>query len=101
MTKSYADCSFSDLAIQQIDNAAIDAQRAILFCFGWYRDILIAIWTGDGNLCEPTKIIDGISTGVATQLKWMGSNDRNFLEQANIYIYIYIYIYVFSLHCCA
>ena len=40
-------CSYSDLAIQQIDNAVIDAQRAILFYFGWYRDSHITTWTGD------------------------------------------------------
>ena len=41
----------------------------------------------DGTLCHPTKSIDGISTGVARQLKQTCSND-------NIYIYIYIYIYI-------
>ena len=42
-------CSYSDLAIQPIDNAAIDAQKTIfqeIFFFGWYRDDCITIWTG-------------------------------------------------------
>ena len=43
-------CSYSDLAIQRIDNAVIDAQRTIfqeIFYFGQYRDDCITIWTGD------------------------------------------------------
>ena len=43
-------CSYSDLAIQPIDNAVIDVQRTIfqeIFYFGWYRDDCITIWTGD------------------------------------------------------
>ena len=42
-------CSYSDLAIQPIDNGAIDAQRTIfqeIFCFGRYRDDCVTIWTG-------------------------------------------------------
>ena len=43
-------CSYSDLEIQHIDNAVIDAQRTIfqeIFYFGQYRDDCITIWTGD------------------------------------------------------
>ena len=43
-------CSYSDLAIQRIDNAVIDAQRTIfqeIFYFGQYKDDCITIWTGD------------------------------------------------------
>ena len=42
-------CSYSDLAIQPIDNALIDAQRTIfqeIFYFGRYKDDCITIWTG-------------------------------------------------------
>ena len=43
-------CSYSDLAIQLIDNAVINAQRTsfqdILY-FGQYRDDCITIWTWD------------------------------------------------------
>ena len=45
-------CSYSDLAIQQIDNAVIDAQRAIfqeIFYFGRYRVDYITIWTEDAD----------------------------------------------------
>ena len=43
-------CSYSDLAIQPIDNAVINAQRTIfqeIFYFGRYRDNCITVWTGD------------------------------------------------------
>ena len=42
-------CSYSDLAIQPIDNSIIDAQRTFfqeIFYFGRYRDDCITIWTG-------------------------------------------------------
>ena len=43
-------CSYSNLAIQPIDNAVINAQRTsfqdILY-FGRYRNDCITIWTGD------------------------------------------------------
>ena len=42
-------CSYSDLAIQPIDNAIIDAQRTFfqeIFYFGRYRVDCITIWTG-------------------------------------------------------
>ena len=39
----------------------------------------------DGTLCYPTKIIDGISTGIAKRLKRICPNDNNFLEQSKKY----------------
>lgn len=43
-------CFYSDLSIQRIDNAAIDAQRTSfqeIFCFRRYRNDCIKIWAGD------------------------------------------------------
>ena len=43
-------CSYSDLAIQPVGNAVIDAQRANfreIFYFGRYRDDCLTIWTRD------------------------------------------------------
>ena len=49
---AWISCSYSDLAIQPIDNAVIDAQRAIfqeIFYFGRYRVDYITIWTEDAD----------------------------------------------------
>ena len=43
-------CSYSDLSIQRIDNAGIDAQKTSfqeIFCFRRYRNNCIKIWAGD------------------------------------------------------
>lgn len=43
-------CSYSDMSIQRIDNAGIDAQKTSfqeIFCFRRYRNDCIKIWAGD------------------------------------------------------
>lgn len=46
-------CSYSDLAVQPIDNVAINAQKTIfqeIYYFGRWRGDCIKIWTEDADI---------------------------------------------------
>ena len=79
-------CSYSDLAVQPIDNVAINAQKTIfqeIYYFGRWRGDCIKVWTEDADIVHLSlKLLNSFNETLKITAE-ISSKSLSFLDLKN------------------